>query len=366
MSPQRQGPLVGLRVLEFAGIGPTPFCGMLLSDQGADVLRIDRPGAQYDKYSVETRGRRSLVLDLKSTAGRETAMRLVEKADALIEGYRPGVMERLGLGPQVALERNPRLVYGRMTGWGQSGPAAQRPGHDINFIAISGALHAIGPAEAPAVPLNLVGDFGGGALYLAFGVMAALHHARASGMGQVVDCAMSDGAIGLMGLLYGHLARGSWRDERAANIIDGGSHFYNVYRCADGQWLAVGAIEPPFYAALVAKAGLDPAAFAPQLDQGEWPALRRQLAALFAQRTRDAWCALLEDTEACVTPVLSMHEAPQHPHNIARGAFVEVDGVRQPAPTPRFSRTPGAVQGGPAVAGEGGDAALQEWGIRLP
>jgi alpha-methylacyl-CoA racemase len=354
-----------LRVLEFAGIGAAPFCGMLLSDLGADVLRIDRPGAQYDKYSVETRGRRSLILDMKASADRETALRLTEKADVLIEGFRPGVMERLGLGPDVAFGRNRKLVYGRMTGWGQTGPYAQQPGHDINFIAITGALHAIGTPAQPVIPANLVGDFGGGALYLAFGVMAALRHAERTGEGQVIDCAMSDGAIGLMGLLYGHLARGTWRDSRGANIIDGGSHFYNVYVCSDGNWIALGAIEPAFYKTLVAKAGLDPAIFVPQLDQAAWPAQREQLAAVFAQRTRDEWCALLEDAECCFSPVMSMQEAPGHPHNVARGAFVEVQGVVQPAPAPRFSRTPGAIRGAPVGAGEGGEAALSDWGVSL-
>ena len=363
MSAPRSGPLVGLRVLEFAGIGPAPFCGMLLSDLGADVLRIDRSGAQYDACSIETRGRRSLVLDLKTDAGRDTALRLIEKADALIEGFRPGVMERLGLGPEVALARNAKLVYGRMTGWGQSGPNAPRAGHDINFIALSGALHAIGTPAAPVVPLNLVGDFGGGALYLAFGLMAALRHADRTGEGQVIDCAMSDGSIGLMSLLYGHLARGSWRDERGSNLIDGGSHFYNVYQCADGAWLAVGAIEPAFYAALVEKAGLDVAVFGARQAPQDWPALREQLAKVFVQRPRDEWCALLEGSDACVTPVMSMQEAPRHPHNLARGAFIEVGGVTQPAPSPRFSRTPGAVQGGPVAAGEGGEAALRDWGL---
>jgi alpha-methylacyl-CoA racemase len=363
MTTKRSGPLAGLRVLEFAGLGPAPFCGMLLSDLGADVLRIDRPGAQYDACSVETRGRRSLVLDLKFAAARETALRLVEKADALIEGFRPGVMERLGLGPEVALARNPRLVYGRMTGWGQTGPLAPRAGHDINFIALSGALHAIGTPEAPVIPVNLVGDFGGGALYLAFGVLAALRHAERTGEGQVIDCAMSDGAAGLMSLLYGHLARGSWQDARGVNLIDGGSHFYNVYRCADGQWLALGAIEPAFYATLVEKAGLDPVEFEGRQAPADWPALRVRLAAIVARRTRDQWCSLLEGSDCCATPVLSMREAPGHPHNVARGAFAEVGGVTQPAPSPRFSRTPGAIQGGPVAAGEGGAEALAEWGV---
>ena len=358
----RQGPLAGLKVLEFAGIGPVPFCGMLLSDMGADVLRVDRPGASYDRYMVETRGRRSIVCDIKLEADRDLALRLVEKADVLLEGFRPGVMERLGLGPQVTLARNTRLVYGRMTGWGQDGPLAAQPGHDIDYIALSGALHAIGGAQAPVLPVNLVGDFGGGALYLAVGVLAALRHAREHGTGQVVDCAMSEGSASLMGMVYGHLARGTWRDERAANIIDGGAHFYNVYQCADGKWLAVGAIEPQFYQALLASAGLSADEFASQQPQ-DWPRLRERLAAVFATRTRDAWCQALEHSGACVAPVLSMSEAPSHPHNQARGAFTSVDGVVQPAPAPRFSRTPGAIRHGPVRAGEGAREALADWGV---
>jgi alpha-methylacyl-CoA racemase len=357
------GPLRGLRVLEFAGLGPAPFCGMLFADLGADVLRIDRPGARYDRYTIESRGRRSLVLDLKSGAGRETALRLVAKADALIEGFRPGVMERFGLGPDVALARNPRLVYGRMTGWGQSGPYAHRAGHDINYIAITGALHATGPRERPVPPLNLVGDFGGGALYLALGVLAALRHAERGGEGQVVDAAMTDGSISLMSLLYGHLARGTWHDARESNLIDGGAHFYGTYRCADGQWIAVGAIEPQFYARLIEAVGLDPTLFSDRQDERDWPALREHLAAVFATRPREDWCQRLAAADCCFAPVLSMHEAPRDPHNVARGAFEERDGVIQPAPAPRFSRTPGAIQGPPPQAGEGGDAALRDWGV---
>ena len=363
MTARASGPLRGLRVLEFAGLGPAPFCGMLLSDLGADVLRIDRPGAHYDRHAIETRGRRSLVLDLKQPADRETALRLSARADALIEGFRPGVMERLGLGPEVALARNPRLVYGRMTGWGQTGPYAARAGHDIDYIALSGALHATGPRERPVPPLNLVGDFGGGALYLAFGVLAALRHVARTGEGQVIDCAMSDGSISLMALLYGHLSRGTWRDQRESNLIDGGSHFYNVYRCADGQWIAIGAIEPAFYATLVECAGLDAQVFANRQSEADWPALRERLAAVIATRSRDAWCALLEQSDCCFAPVLSMSEAPLHPHNQARSAFTVLDGVTQPAPAPRFSRTPGAIQSPPCEAGVNGDRALAEWGV---
>jgi alpha-methylacyl-CoA racemase len=359
------GPLRGLKVLELAALGPVPFCGMLLSDLGADVLRIDRKGGRrYDAHSVETRGRRSVILDLKNARGKEVALALIEKADVLIEGYRPGVMERLGLGPDAAFERNSKLVYGRMTGFGQTGPYSQRPGHDINYVALSGALHALGPKEKPAVPLNLLGDFGGGALYLAFGVLAALRHVERGGDGQVVDCAMTEGVISTMGMLYGEHAAGRWQDARESNIIDGAAHFYNNYRCADGRWIAIGSIEPPFYEALLAKLGLlGDRDFADQMNQARWPELKRRLAGIFETRSRDEWCALFEGSEVCFAPVLSLAEAPAHPHNVARGAFVAVDGVVQPAPLPRFSRTPAEIQHGPKPAGANGAAALIEWGL---
>jgi len=360
----RSGPLRGLRVLEFAGIGPVPFCGMLLADLGADVLRIDRPGPDpYDRFSLEARGRRSVVLDLKSSAGVEVALRLIEAADGLIEGFRPGVMERLGLGPEVALARNPRLVYGRMTGWGQTGPYAGMAGHDINYVALAGALHAMGPREKPAIPLNLVGDFGGGALYLAFGMLAGILHASRTGEGQVIDCAMTEGTLSLLTLIYGHFQRGTWRDQRASNVIDGGSHFYNVYQCADGEWIALAAIEPQFYAELVRLAGLSDPEFAAQWDAERWPALTERVAAVIRTRTRAEWCAILEGTDACFAPVLKLGEVARHPHHVARNAFVEVDGVVQPAPVPRFSRTPGRVQGPPVAAGAHQREALQDWGV---
>jgi alpha-methylacyl-CoA racemase len=357
------GPLSGLKVVEFAGIGPAPFAAMLLADLGADVVRIDRPGTVHDRFTVELRGRRAIALDLKTDAGRETALRLAGKAEALIEGFRPGVMERLGLGPDVVHARNPKLVYARMTGWGQTGPLAKAPGHDIDYAALSGALHAIGPKERPVIPINLVADFGGGALYLVMGLLASVLHARTTGQGQVIDCAMTDGAISLMSMFYGHLARGTWKDQREANIIDGGSHFYNVYPCKDGKWVALGAIEPQFYAELVRLAGLDDPAFAAQMDQKQWPALKEKLAAVMETKTRDEWLKLLEGTDACAAPVLSMAEAPKHPHNAARGSFVEVDGVTQPAPAPRFSKTPGAVRHGPAQAQALGEQALKDWGV---
>src|SRR5690606_33014233 len=359
------GPLEGLRVLEFAGLGPVPFCGMLLSDMGADVLRIDREGGRrYDKYAVDTRGRRSVVLNLKDPGHREIALALIEKADALIEGFRPGVMERLGLGPNEAFARNPKLVYGRMTGFGQSGPYSRQPGHDINYVALSGALHALGPKEKPAVPLNLIGDLGGGALFLAVGILAALRHVASGGEGQVIDCAMTDGVISTMAMLYGEHAAGRWLDERERNIIDGAAHFYNNYECADGKWIAIGSIEAPFYRALLEKLGLeeDPD-FADQMNRAKWPELRHRLAELFRTRPRDEWCALFEGSEVCFAPVLSLAEAPRHPHNVARGAFVEIDGVPHRAAMPRFSRTKAAVRHAPKPAGFDAEAALRDWGV---
>ncbi len=359
------GPLQGLRILEFAGLGPVPFCGMLFCDLGADVLRIDRAGGRrYDRFCVDTRGRRSVILNLKQARDRGIALALVERADALIEGFRPGVMERLGLGPEVALQRNPRLIYGRMTGFGQSGPLANQPGHDINYVALSGALHALGGREKPAVPLNLIGDLGGGALYLAFGILAALRHAERTGEGQVLDCAMVDGVISTMAMLHGEFQAGRWRDERESNIIDGGAHFYNTYQCADGKWIAIGCIEKPFYDALLKKLGVDSDPdFADQMNQDNWPTLKQRCAAIFRTRSRDEWCALFADSEVCFAPVLSLAEAPSHAHNVARDAFVTIDGVRQPAPLPRFSRTPAKVRHGPRQAGADSDAALAAWGL---
>ena len=360
----RAGPLAGLRILEFAGIGPAPFCGRLFADLGADVLRIDRPGGYvYDRYSVDTRGRRSVIVDLKQSKAIDVALRLIRQADALIEGFRPGVMERLGLGPEVALERNPKLVYARMTGFGQTGPLAGSPGHDINYTAISGALHALGPKEKPTVPLNLIGDFGGGALWLAFGIMVALRHVADGGDGQVIDCAMTDGVISTMGMIYGAYAAGRWKDERESNIIDGGAHFYNTYECADGKWIAIGSIEKPFYLALLEAMQIDDPAFSDPRIEDRWPELRERLGDIFATRTRDDWCARFEGTEVCYAPVLSLAEAPHHAHNEARGSFMSIDGVLQPAPLPRFSRTPAPPPRAAAPAGEGGAEALRDWGI---
>ena len=359
-----QGPLSGLKVLEFAGIGPGPFCGMLLSDLGADVIRIDRKGAgRTSPADVTARGRRSVALDLKSPAAVETCLKLMESADGLIEGFRPGVMERLGLGPDVALARNPKLVYGRMTGWGQTGPYAKAAGHDMNYIAITGALAAIGTQDKPVPPLNLVGDFGGGALYLAFGLLAGLIHARSTGQGQVIDCAMSDGAASLMAMFYGFKAEGLWSGGRRANMLDGGAHFYDTYQCSDGKWISIGSIEPQFYLLLLEKTGITDPQFQHQMSREDWPQLREKLATVIATKTRDAWCALMDGTDVCFAPVLTMDEAPSHPHNAARQTFVEVAGVTQPAPAPRFSATPGAIQGPPPKIGADNDSALGDWGF---
>ncbi len=360
------GPLKGVRVVEFAGIGPGPFCAMLLSDMGADVVRIDRKGAgDGGPWQVVNRGRRSVGLDLKSEADRETALALIGKADALIEGFRPGVMERLGLGPEPCLQRNRRLVYGRMTGWGQTGPLANAAGHDLNYIALTGALHAMGrKGDGPAPPLNLIGDYGGGALYLALGVCAALFEAQRSGKGQVIDAAMTDGAASLSAMFWGMRHVGVWTDERDANLLDGGAHFYDTYETSDGQWVAIGSIEPQFYALLLDLTGLasDPA-FQAQMDRSQWPALSEKLAGVIKTKTRDEWCAIMEGTDVCFAPVLNWAEAPSHPHNLARETFTTVAGVVQPNIAPRFSGTPSAIQGPPPKTGADNDAVLADWGV---
>ncbi len=362
------GPIEGVKVVEFGGIGPGPFCGMMLADMGADVIRIDRKNrpatGMPPQYDLLHRGRRSVAFDLRKPETVEAALKLVERADALIEGFRPGVMERLGLGPEVCLERNPRLVYGRMTGWGQDGPLAQAAGHGINYIALTGALHAIGrPGEKPVPPLNLVGDFGGGGMLLAFGIVCALYEVQKSGKGQVVDAAMVDGVSVLMTAFYGGRAAGLWRDERGTNPLDGAAHFYDTYETADGKWIAVGALEPQFYALLLDHAGITDPAFDAQWDRANWPELKEKMAGVFKTKTRDEWCSILEGTDACFAPVLSMEEAPKHPHNVARNTFVRIDGVLQPAPAPRFSRTLPEVKGPPPEPGEHTDSALADWGI---
>lgn len=340
--------LRGLRVVEFDCIGPGPFAAMLLADMGADVVRIARPGARKPEVDVTLRGRRVVTLDLKREA--EAALALLEPADVLIEGFRPGVMERLGLGPEVVAVRNPRLVYGRMTGWGQTGPVAATAGHDITYLAMTGALHAIGPAAAPVPPLNLVGDYGGGALYLVAGVLAAVLSARTTGKGQVVDAAITDGVVSLLAMFQGMMAAGGWRDRREANWLDGGAHFYSTYECADGRHVAVGAIEPQFYATFLRLAGIDDPAFAAQHDRAAWPALKAKLAALFKTRTRDAWARVFAGSDACVAPVLSLVEAQSDPHLLARETFLTQGGVVQGAPAPRFSATPSAAGGLPVAA----------------
>ena len=335
------GPLQGIRIIELAGIGPGPFAGMMLADHGAEVIRVDRPGARIDARDPLLRGRRVIGVDLKSDKGRALVLDLVKSADALFEGFRPGVTERLGLGPAECHAVNSKLVYGRMTGWGQFGPYANAAGHDINYIALAGALHAYGRAGAkPTPPINMVGDFGGGGMMLAFGMVSALLHAKTTGQGQVIDCAMTDGAAALMAMIWGFRANGIWKDERGVNLLDTGAHMYDTYECADGKWISIGSLEPQFYALLLEKTGLkDDADFAAQMNSAQWPALKERLTTLFKTRTRDDWCADMEMTDVCFAPVLSMSEAPHHPHNAARGTFVEADGVMQPAPAPRYSAT---------------------------
>ncbi|WP_283810729.1 CaiB/BaiF CoA-transferase family protein [Bradyrhizobium sp. S69] len=338
------GPLAGVRIVEFAGIGPGPFACMMLADMGAEVVTLDRVGAKKNLKSVAGRGRKVVELDLKDKASIAQALDLLAHADALVEGFRPGVMERLGLGPEMVLARNPRLVYGRMTGWGQEGPLAQAAGHDINYISVTGALAAIGTKERPVPPLNLVGDFGGGALYLVVGVLAALLEAKKSGKGQVVDAAMCDGAASLMSMFFDLAAAGRWTDERETNLLDGGAHFYGVYECACGQFVSIGSIEPQFYALLRDRAGLSEACFDAQMDRDGWPGLKQKLVEVFKTKSRDEWCKIMEGTDICFAPILTMQEAPHHPHMAARETFVTRHGVTQPAPAPRFSRTPSVIR----------------------
>ena len=364
------GPLAGVRVIELAGIGPGPFCALMLSDMGADVIRVDRVEAvrggdpATPPADVMNRGRRSVGIDLRNPAGAELLLRLAEHADALIEPFRPGVAERLGVGPEACLARNPRIVYGRMTGWGQDGPYARAAGHDINFVALAGALHPIGrQGQPPTPPLNLVGDFGGGGMLLAFGIVCGVLEAGRSGQGQVIDAAMVDGAAALTTMFHGLRAMGIWDDERGTNLLDSGAHFYDVYETADGQHVAIGSIEPKFYAELIRLTGLADEDLPWQHDKSQWPALKERFATVFRSRTRDEWCSLMEGTDVCFAPVLSLGEAPDHPHNTHRGTFLELDGVVQPAPAPRFSRTPGRVQRPPAHAGQHTDEALVDWGV---
>jgi len=360
------GPLQGFKVIEMAGIGPGPFTAMMLADMGADVLRVDRPNARVlnpDK-DVLNRGRRSIAVDLKHPDGVQTVLRLVEQADALLEGFRPGVMERLGLGPDECLARNPKLVYGRMTGWGQEGPLSHAAGHDINYIAIAGVLNNFKrDGERPVPPNNLVGDFGGGGLLLAFGLVCALLEAGRSGQGQVVDAAMVDGAAALSTMLHAFVAMGIWQDNPGHNMLDTGAHFYEVYETAAGKFMAIGAIEHQFYAELLERTGLKDEELPFQMDREQWPSLKERFAALFKTKTRDEWQSILEGTDACAVPVLSMTEAPSHPHNVARQTFIERDGVIQPAPAPRFSRTNAEIAGPPPAPGEHTTDALADWGF---
>jgi len=367
--PNGSGPLAGIRVIEVAGIGPGPFAAMMLADMGAEVVRVDRAASvrggdpAHPPGDVLSRGRRSVGVDLKNPAGAEVVLRMAEGADALIEGFRPGVAERLGIGPDVCLERNPALVYGRMTGWGQDGPYASMAGHDINYVALSGTLHMIGRAgEAPVPPLNLVGDFGGGGMLLAFGVLCGLLEASNSGAGQVVDAAMVDGSALLAGMMHGMLAMGLWSEERGTNLLDTGAHFYEVYETADHKHVSIGSIEPQFYAELMRITGVDEKEF-PQMDRSRWPELKSRLADVFRQKTRDEWCELMEGTDVCFAPVLSPSEAAGHPHNRERATFVDVAGVSQPAPAPRFSRTAARIERPAAHAGQHTDEVLADFGF---
>jgi alpha-methylacyl-CoA racemase len=363
------GPLDGMKVIEVAGIGPGPFCAMMLADMGAEVIRVDRASRVRPRdpatppADVLNRGRRSVAIDLLRPDGIVTLLRLVEQADALIEGFRPGVAERLGFGPDVCLERNPNLVYGRMTGWGQDGPLAQAAGHDINYVALAGVLGLLGRAgEPPAIPLNLVGDFGGGGMLLAFGVLAGIHHVSRGGRGQVVDAAMVDGSALLSSMMHGLRAEGAWRDRRGTNVIDSGAHFYDVYETKDGRFVAVGAIESKFYGELLELVGLGDADTPSQWDQNQWPGMKDRLAEVFRGRTRDEWDELLLGTDACYAPVLELSEVADHPHNAARKTFIDVAGITQPAPAPRFSQTSANVQRPPAHPGQHTLEVLAEWG----
>ena len=365
------GPLTGFKIVEMAGIGPAPMCAMMLSDMGAEVIRVDRVQdaglgiAMQPEFSFLTRGRPSIAMDLKNPEAIATLLELIAGADVLLEGFRPGVMERLGLGPDVCLARNQRLVYARVTGWGQKGPLSSSAGHDLNYIALSGALHAIGRSndEPPAIPLNLVGDFGGGTMFVLTGILAALLECKNSGQGQVVDAGMVDGALSLMTSIYGMKAAGLQTDRRADNILDSGSHFYNVYETSDGKYVSIGSIEKKFYEELIETLQLQDADLPKQMDRGQWPAMREKFAAIFRTKTRDEWCAIMENSDICFAPVLTLEEAPRYHHNQQRDAFVEVGGQLHPAPAPRFSRTPSSIKGPAPRPGSNTEEALAQWGI---
>ncbi len=361
------GPLQGITIIELAGIGPGPFCGMMLADMGATVIRVDRTGGGglgTLPNDVLARGRKSIAINLKSPKGAELVMKLCEKADAIFEGFRPGVAEKMGVGPEDCWKVNPKLVYGRMTGWGQDGPMAQAAGHDINYISLSGALHAIGrKGESPVPPLNLVGDFGGGGMLLAFGMVCALLEAQKSGKGQVVDAAMVDGSATLMAMFFTFKHLGMFNEQRQTNLLDGAAHFYDSYETSDGKYISIGSIEPQFYELLIQKAELDRDKFGNQMDFGKWSDLKVEIAEVFKQKTRDEWCEIMEGTDVCFAPILSLSEAPEHPHNKARNTFVELDGVLQPAPSPRFSRTEAALTTSARTAGQDTDAVLADFGF---
>lgn len=361
------GPLDGYKIIEIAGIGPGPFCGMMLADMGAEVIRIDRSGGGLGgaiPNDVLNRGRRSVAVNLKSPEGAETVLRLCEGADAIFEGFRPGVAERLGIGPEDCMKRNPKIVYGRMTGWGQEGPMAQAAGHDLNYIALSGALHGIGRKdERPVPPLNLVGDFGGGGMFLAFGIVCALLEAQKSSEGQIVDAAMVDGSAALMAMFFTFKNMGMHNDERGTNMLDGATHFYDTYETKDGKWVSIGSIEPQFYKLLIEKTGVDAEKFGAQMVTGKWPELKAELTEVFKTKTRDEWCDIMEGSDVCFAPVLSISEAPSHPHNVARKTFVELDGVSQPAPAPRFSRTAPEIRNSARLAGQDTNSVLSDFGF---
>ena len=360
------GPLTGIKVIEMAAIGPVPFCAMMLSDMGAEVIRIDRLSQKGSGSSANVlyRGRKSVAFDLKNSIALDSTLRLSDQADVILEGFRPGVMERLGLGPEVCLERNPKLIYGRMTGWGQSGPLSHAAGHDINYISIAGALGSMGYADRPpAPPLNLIGDFGGGAMYLLAGILAAIVERNSSGKGQVVDAAMTDGTASLLSPFYGLMAMGMWSTERYSNRLDGGAFYYGSYECSDGKYISLGSLEPQFYALLLEKCGITDETFKEQSDQEAWPIKREKMEALFKTKTQQEWCGILEGTDVCFAPVLNLKEAPDHPHNKTRQTFVKVQGVTQPAPAPRFSRTQGKIQFPAALTGENTEEVLSDWGF---
>ena len=360
------GPLKGLKIIEMAGIGPGPFCGMVLADLGAEIIRVDRASAigTGSKQDAANRGKRSIAIDLKSEEGVEVVLKLVETADAIFEGFRPGVMERLGLGPDVCSKRNKRIVFGRMTGWGQEGPLANAAGHDINYISLTGALAAIGrPGSPPVPPLNLIGDFGGGGMLLALGLVAALLESKESKKGQVVDAAMTDGSALLMTMIYTMQSSGVWKTSMGSNLLDGGSHFYDTYECKDGKFISIGSIEPQFYALLCQIADLDEEVFGKQMSRDSWPEQKEEITKIFLNKTRDEWCDLMEGTDVCFAPVLDMSEAPKHPHNIERKTFIDLEGVTQPAPAPRFSRTEPEVVSSPSIVGEHTNEVLSSIGL---